>query len=109
MDPLEDIDETEDTVEYADTDETEDTEDKEQPIPIAKNVGFEFGHEPSSILGASAKNGRLVFLVSWKDGKGRDMNKMTYLPAVVANEKIPQMVIKFYEARLSWAEVSAQN
>jgi len=58
--------------------------------------GFDRGLEAEKILGASDSNG-LTFLIQFK---GVDQAEM--VPANVANVKIPQMVIKFYEERLSW-------
>jgi len=59
--------------------------------------GFEQGLEAEKILGASDTSGTLTFLIQFK---GVDQAEM--VPAAVANVKIPQMVIKFYEERLSW-------
>uniref|UniRef100_A0A1B0AA34 Chromo domain-containing protein n=1 Tax=Glossina pallidipes TaxID=7398 RepID=A0A1B0AA34_GLOPL len=60
-------------------------------------TGFDKGLQAENILGASDSNGGLYFLIQFK---GVDQAEM--VPASVANIKIPQMVIKFYEERLSW-------
>ncbi|KAH8378049.1 hypothetical protein KR093_008686 [Drosophila rubida] len=60
-------------------------------------TGFDRGLEAEKILGASDNNGRLTFLIQFK---GVDQAEM--VPSTVANVKIPQMVIRFYEERLSW-------
>ncbi|KAH8374492.1 heterochromatin protein 1 [Drosophila serrata] len=60
-------------------------------------TGFDRGLEAEKILGASDNNGRLTFLIQFK---GVDQAEM--VPSTVANVKIPQMVIHFYEERLSW-------
>ncbi|KAH8289916.1 hypothetical protein KR018_003215 [Drosophila ironensis] len=60
-------------------------------------TGFDRGLEAEKILGASDNNGRLTFLIQFK---GVDQAEM--VPSSVANVKIPQMVINFYEERLSW-------
>ncbi|ALC38207.1 Su-var-205 [Drosophila busckii] len=60
-------------------------------------TGFDRGLEAEKILGASDNNGRLTFLIQFK---GVDQAEM--VPSVIANVKIPQMVIRFYEERLSW-------
>ncbi|XP_073820734.1 suppressor of variegation 205 [Musca autumnalis] len=60
-------------------------------------TGFDKGLEAEKILGASDSNGGLYFLIQFK---GVDQAEM--VAASVANVKIPQMVIKFYEERLSW-------
>ncbi|XP_030380555.1 heterochromatin protein 1 isoform X2 [Scaptodrosophila lebanonensis] len=60
-------------------------------------TGFDRGLEAEKILGASDNNGRLTFLIQFK---GVDQAEM--VPSTIANVKIPQMVIRFYEERLSW-------
>ncbi|KAM8716984.1 hypothetical protein ACLKA7_003797 [Drosophila subpalustris] len=73
--------------------ETEDSGDLKQ----GGATGFDRGLEAEKILGASDNNGRLTFLIQFK---GVDQAEM--VPSTVANIKIPQMVIRFYEERLSW-------
>ncbi|KAH8258543.1 hypothetical protein KR038_005514 [Drosophila bunnanda] len=60
-------------------------------------TGFDRGLEAEKILGASDNNGRLTFLIQFK---GVDQAEM--VPSTVANVKIPQMVIHFYEERMWW-------
>lgn len=74
-----------------------DTEDSNSDIVAAGGTGFDRGLEAEKILGASDNNGRLTFLIQFK---GVDQAEM--VPSTVANVKIPQMVIRFYEERLSW-------
>lgn len=62
-----------------------------------EKTGFDKGLDAEKILGASDSGGVLTFLIQFK---GIDQAEM--VPASVANVKIPQMVIKFYEERLSW-------
>ena len=62
-----------------------------------EKTGFDKGLDAEKILGASDSGGVLTFLIQFK---GIDQAEM--VPASVANMKIPQMVIKFYEDRLSW-------
>ncbi|XP_013114568.1 heterochromatin protein 1 [Stomoxys calcitrans] len=83
------------------TDSTKDETDNESVSDISARhselTGFDKGLEAEKILGASDSNGGLYFLIQFK---GVDQAEM--VAASVANIKIPQMVIKFYEERLSW-------
>lgn len=61
--------------------------------------GFDRGMEAEEILGATETNGEVYFLIRWKDCMDAEL-----VPAKVANIKVPQMVIKFYETRLTWSQ-----
>ncbi len=74
---------------------------QEKNIPEEKlhsnSYGFQRGLEAEGILAVSQMPNGIMFLMKWKNCLKADM-----VPAIEANVKCPQEVIKFYEKRLSW-------
>lgn len=66
-------------------------------VPEPGQTGFDKGFDVEKILGASETDNELYFLLKFKEADQAEM-----VPATVVNVKVPQMVIKFYEERLSW-------
>lgn len=64
---------------------------------LNKKNGFDKGFTAERIIGITRTSGRLMMLVKWKDIESAEM-----IPANVANEKCPQVVIKFYEQVLQF-------
>ncbi|XP_072763145.1 chromobox protein homolog 5-like isoform X2 [Anoplolepis gracilipes] len=62
-----------------------------------RSDGFKRGLEADKILGSADDNGELMYLMQWKGTDRVDM-----VTAKEANVKCPQIVIRFYEDRLTW-------
>lgn len=78
-------------------------DDNNKPILVRgpAKVGFDRGLAPDFIVGATDVDGKLKFLMAWKNSEIADL-----LDAREVYEKAPQIAIKFFEARLRYCRVT---
>ncbi|CAF1070082.1 unnamed protein product [Adineta steineri] len=70
-----------------------------------EQTGYNRGLVPETLMGATdIYDGELMFLVKWKS-----VAKPELVPSRIVNKQSAQLVIKFYEDRLTWNSTTASN
>lgn len=70
-----------------------------------EQTGYGRGLTPEALMGATdIYDGELMFLVQWKG-----VSKPELVPSRIVNIQSPQLVIKFYEERLTWNSTIGNN
>ncbi|CAF1601779.1 unnamed protein product [Didymodactylos carnosus] len=75
-----------------------------RPRVELEQTGYSRGQIPEKIMGATDVHGELMFLIKWQG-----IEKTELVPARIVNTKSAQMVIKFYEDRLTWADQNVED
>lgn len=78
-------------------DDNKQSDDECKPVNSKEARGFDRNLEAEKICGITDNKvtGELMFLIKWKGVNSADL-----VPAKLANQKCPQVVIKFYESRM---------
>ena len=77
--------------------ESDDSKSKKKRDAADKPRSLAGGLDPERIIGGTESSREFMFLRKWKDSDEADL-----LMAKEANMKCPQIVIAFYEERLTW-------
>ncbi|CAF0725171.1 unnamed protein product [Adineta steineri] len=78
---------------------------KKRPRIEFDDTGYGRGLTPDTLMGATdIYDGELMFLVKWQG-----VHKPELVPSRIVNKQSPQLVIKFYEDRLTWNSTNGNN
>jgi len=87
------------------TDEDNNISQTKRPRIEFEQTGYGRGLEPDVLMGATdIYDGELMFLVKWQG-----VSKPELVPSRIVNKQSPQLVIKFYEDRLTWNSTNSSN
>jgi len=76
-----------------------------RPRVEIEQTGYNRGLVPETLMGATdIYDGELMFLVKWEG-----VAKPELVPSRIVNKQSAQLVIKFYEDRLTWNSTNATN
>ncbi|XP_039592928.1 chromobox protein homolog 3-like isoform X1 [Polypterus senegalus] len=87
-----------------DEEQVSELQETEEQYEEEKPRGFACGFQPERIIGSTDKKGELMFLIKWKDSDEVDL-----VPAREASMKCPEVVIAFYEEKLTWHSCSEED
>jgi hypothetical protein len=93
-------DQIEDEVQHKTEDQIESDVSTLEPFSDLSNhskSGFDKGLTPEKIMAATLDNNEIMFLIKWKEEENGDI-----VSAKEANIRCPQLVIQFYEQRISF-------